>query len=116
MCEQLAFAVSGADSECIFCRQRWDATEVADLYAGKFLGRSAYEAVHDGAPEPKEWCPECGEDAVVSDVDGLAGSITFLCFSCPANFDSRCTRCSSPMTADDDSIVCGDCWRSLISE
>lgn len=116
LCERMTFAVSGQDSECIFCRQRWKPEDAASRYADNILGRSSYQAAHSGDPEPTEHCPECGSDAVVTGVDSRERDSLVLCFSCTAQFEDRCTRCGSVMTSSDGMVICLDCWDDVVRE
>jgi ribosomal protein L37AE/L43A len=65
------------DVECPFCGYRDDAESAADLYIANVLGETLYELEREGGRYPHYCCPNCENEALVEDYDGL-----FLCFAC----------------------------------
>jgi hypothetical protein len=87
--------------------------DAAVQYAWVFLHLDRYSALTDGGDEPTQVCPDCGEDAVVTDEfpNGIPG-LTGLCFQCTATYTARCSRCGGP--AQDGDGVCSTCWSEII--
>lgn len=100
---------------CAFCTRRWTTVEA---YVKDFteihLGFSWHEAVHDGADEPTENCPECGAGLVVwfDPRTGDCGIRTEYarCFGCGEEFDDVCIRCGEAVVSiERGGTVCGNC-------
>lgn len=104
---------------CAYCSEKWvTGTAAANEYASTILDLDWYTYRTEGAPEPVEHCPECGQQAVVwLDPEGEpASALTALCMECGEEWDDRCERCGCPATSEHgETTICSDCWEYIIA-
>lgn len=107
-CYQHSLVVDGSDPFCKFCNYTGDSNDVAEEFINNVLGLSRYEEITQGGDDPLCDCPECGESALVVNIDGD----NWICFSCGLEGESidYCETCGTPYLADEHDIgMCDSC-------
>jgi hypothetical protein len=130
-CIQPALLLDG-ECHCLFCLAVADPVDMAESYVELQLRSTRFETMKDGGMWPIHFCPSCGEECLVENIDDrsdLSGSsphdITrryWACFSEGAGWNygeiGPCMRCGqvTDTGGDGGSLVCSDCIADLYRE
>ncbi|WP_148001717.1 hypothetical protein [Streptomyces sp. adm13(2018)] len=115
LCKQPALVVDG-NSDCRFCETQVRRSDhIALEYVSEIQGLDLHTHYKDGGEDLVLECPDCGVDALVTDVEFVSGrTIAFLCFACASEFEELdfCTSCSKPIEEGDEDGhgMCEDCF------
>ena len=97
--------------ECLFCKYRASAEEIAELYISDVIGFGWHD-YKSGENPPLYICPSCGSECFFPMNDE---KLEYICSSCGAIYEigelGFCCDCGEPFKKNGDSF-CPDCYRA----